>query len=210
MKSLLFPLVFTVCQFAYSQILLKADRLFDGTEMHDDWVLVVEGKVISFVGSSNNAPKLKFKKTYDFGDATLMPGMIEGHSHVLLYPYDQADWNDQVLKESISLRAIRGGQMATANLQAGFTTIRDLGSEGAGYADVGVKQSIEMGIIDGPRMLVAGRAIVATGSYGPKGFRPDFDVPLGAQPADGQNLIRVVREQIGKGADFIKVYADYR
>ena len=136
--------------------------------------------------------------------------MIEGHSHVLLYPYDQADWNDQVLKESISLRTIRGAKMATTNLMAGFTTIRDLGSEGAGYADVGIKKSIDLGIIDGPRMLVAGRAIVATGSYGPKGFRPDFEVPLGAQAADGQNLILVVREQIGKGADFIKVYADYR
>lgn len=100
--------------------------------------------------------------------------------------------------------------MATKNLYAGFTTIRDLGSEGAGYADVGIKRSIELGIIDGPRMLVAGRAIVATGSYGPKGFHPDFEVPLGAEPADAHNLPTVVRDQIGKGADFIKVYADYR
>ena len=193
-----------------SQILLKADRLFDGTEMHSDWVLVVEDGIITFVGPKNKVPKVKFTEIHNFGDATLMPGMIEGHSHVLLYPYDQADWNDQVLKESISLRTIRGAKMATTNLMAGFTTIRDLGSKGAGYADVGIKKSIDLGIIDGPRMLVAGRAIVATGSYGPKGFRPDFEVPLGAQAADGQNLILVVREQIGKGADFIKVYADYR
>lgn len=210
MKSLVLLLALTLCQFANSQILLKADRLFDGTNMHNNWVIVVQGNLISYVGEENKAPSLQFAAVHDFGNSTLMPGMIEGHSHVLLYPYDQADWNDQVLKESISLRAIRGAKMATANLQAGFTTIRDLGSEGAGYADVGIKQSIEMGIVAGPRMLVAGRAIVATGSYGPKGFRPDFDVPLGAQPADGQNLIAVVREQIGKGADFIKVYADYR
>ena len=100
--------------------------------------------------------------------------------------------------------------MANKNLMAGFTTIRDLGSEGAGYADVGIKQSIELGIIDGPRMLVAGRAMVATGSYGPKGFHPDFDVPLGAETADSDNVIKVTRDQIGKGADFIKIYADYR
>jgi imidazolonepropionase-like amidohydrolase len=93
---------------------------------------------------------------------------------------------------------------------AGFTTVRDLGTEGAGYADVGLKQAINDGIIQGPRMLVAGRAIVATGSYGPKGFDSDFSVMIGAEEADGTNLVRVVRDQIGKGADFIKVYADYR
>ncbi|MEQ9405108.1 MAG: amidohydrolase family protein [Cyclobacteriaceae bacterium] len=191
------------------RIRITADWLFDGTAMQNGWGVVLEGNRILEVGPadklSNNADT-----TINFSDATLMPGMIEGHSHVLLYPYNQTVWNDQVLKESRSLRAIRGAQMATKNLKAGFTTIRDLGSEGAGYADVGIKQSIELGIIEGPRMLVAGRAIVATGSYGPKGFHPDFDVPLGAEPADGSNLQTVVRDQIGKGADFVKVYADYR
>ena len=94
---------------------------------------------------------------------------------------------------------------------AGITTMRDLGSEGAGYADVGMKQAVDKGVIPGPRLLVAGKAIVATGSYGPKGFHEGVEVPLGAETADGfDDLISVTREQIGRGADFIKVYADYR
>ncbi|MEO9870546.1 metal-dependent hydrolase family protein [Ekhidna sp.] len=190
------------------KIKITADRLFDGENMKTDWGVIVEGNTILEVGPINQLGKSD--ETINYEGGTIMPGMIEGHSHVLLYPYNQTGWNDQVLKESRSLRAIRGAKMATKNLYAGFTTIRDLGSEGAGYADVAIKQSIEEGIIDGPRMLVAGKAIVATGSYGPKGFHPDFEVPLGAEPADGQNLITVTRDQIGKGADFIKVYADYR
>ncbi|MEP1097645.1 MAG: amidohydrolase family protein [Cyclobacteriaceae bacterium] len=190
------------------KITITADRLFDGINVQTNWGVVVEGNVIIEVNAISKLSKSD--STIHFSGSTLMPGMIEGHSHVLLYPYNRAGWNDQVLKESRSLRAIRGAKMATKNLYAGFTTIRDLGSEGAGYADVGIKQSIELGIIEGPRMLVAGRAIVATGSYGPKGFHPDFEVPLGAEPADGANLQTVVRDQIGKGADFVKVYADYR
>ncbi len=194
---------------AFSQkIKITASRLFDGAEMKSEWGLIIEGNQIMQVGPISKLESAD--TTIHYSEGTLMPGMIEGHSHVLLYPYNETGWNDQVLKESRSLRAIRGGQMATRNLKAGFTTIRDLGSEGAGYADVAIKQSIEMGIIEGPRMLVAGRAIVATGSYGPSGFHPDFEVPLGAEAADGQNLIAVTRDQIGKGADFIKVYADYR
>ena len=187
---------------------ITASLLFDGQELHSNWGVVVEGNRIVEVGPITKLSESD--STISFENGTLMPGMIEGHSHVLLYPYNRTNWNDQVLKESRSLRAIRGAKMATKNLYAGFTTIRDLGSEGAGYADVAIKQSIEQGIIDGPRMLVAGRAIVATGSYGPKGFHPDFDVHLGAEPADGSNLITVTRDQIGKGADFVKVYADYR
>ncbi len=191
------------------KILLKSKWLFNGKEVNQGQIVVITENRIEYVG-----PEAEYShvvdSAIDFGNATLMPGMIEGHSHVLLYPYDQTSWNDQVLKESRSLRAIRGAKMATKNLMAGFTTIRDLGSEGAGYADVGIKRSIELGITDGPRMIVAGPAIVATGSYGPKGFHSDFDVPLGAEEADGDDLIRVVRDQIGKGADVIKVYADYR
>jgi imidazolonepropionase-like amidohydrolase len=208
MRKAIFLLFATILFNSSAQkITITADRLFDGREMKTGWGIVIEGNIIIQVGPSERLPQ---DSVMHFGGSTLMPGMIEGHSHVLLYPYDQRDWNDQVLKESRSLRAIRGAMAANANLKAGFTTIRDLGSEGAGYADVGIKQSIEQGIIEGPRMLVAGRAIVATGSYGPKGFHPDFEVPLGAEPADGADLQRVVRDQIGKGADFIKVYADYR
>jgi imidazolonepropionase-like amidohydrolase len=141
---------------------------------------------------------------------TLLPGLIDAHSHILLHPYNEAPWTDQVLKESLAERVVRATAHARQTLAAGFTTLRDLGTEGAGYADVGIKQSIDKGLIPGPRLLVTTRAIVATGSYAPTGFAPEWAVPQGAEEADASNLVRVVRDQIGKGADWIKVYADYR
>ena len=190
--------------------LLQPSRVFDGQDMHEGWAVLVEGNRITAAGPLASLSVPSEAEEIQLPGHTLMPGMIEGHSHLLLYPYNRADWNDQVLKESNELRAIRGAVHAEKNLMAGFTTVRELGSEGAGYADVALKQAIEQGIIPGPRLIVSGRAIVTTGSYGPKGFKPDFEVPLGAEAADGEALIRVVRDQIGKGADFIKVYADYR
>lgn len=189
---------------------LQPDRVFDGNEMHEGWVVVVKENKIAEAGPANKITKPRGATTLSLTGTTLMPGMIEGHSHLLLYPYNQTSWNDQVLKESDAYRVARGTVHAKNTLMAGFTTVRDLGSEGAGYADVGLKKSIDDGVIPGPRMLVAGRAIVATGSYGPKGFDTDFEVMLGAEPADGNDLIHVTRDQIGKGADIIKVYADYR
>lgn len=189
---------------------LQPDRVFDGTALHEGWVVVVSGNKISDAGPANKITKPRGAIDIPLNGTTLMPGMIEGHSHLLLYPYNQTSWNDQVLKESDAYRVARATVHAKNTVMAGFTTVRDLGSEGAGYSDVGLKKSIEDGVIPGPRMIVAGRAIVATGSYGPKGFDTDFDVMLGAEPADGNDLIRVVRDQIGKGADVIKVYADYR
>ncbi len=146
----------------------------------------------------------------DLPGTTLLPGLVEGHSHVLLHPYDETKWNDQVLHESLGVRTARAVNHLRATLMAGFTTIRDLGTEGAGYADAELKQAVEQGIMPGPRMLVATRAIVATGSYGPKGFALEWRVPQGAEEADDTTLVRVVRDQIGHGADWIKVYADYR
>jgi imidazolonepropionase-like amidohydrolase len=141
---------------------------------------------------------------------TLLPGLIEGHSHLLLHPYNETPWDDQVLKEALAERVCRATNHARDLLLAGFTTARDLGTEGAGQADVGIKQAVEKGVIPGPRLLVTTRAIVATGSYGPKGFDPRFRVPQGAEEADGPDALRrVVRDQIGKGADWIKVYADF-
>jgi imidazolonepropionase-like amidohydrolase len=145
----------------------------------------------------------------DMPGTTLLPGLVEAHSHVMLHPYNETVWNDQVLHESQGLRIARAVNHLRATLMAGFTTIRDLGTEGAGYADVELKEAVEEGIIPGPRMLVTTRAIVATGAYGPKGFARQWRVPQGAEEADGDTLIRVVRDQIGHGADWIKVYADY-
>jgi imidazolonepropionase-like amidohydrolase len=172
------------------------------------WGVVVEDGVIIKVGPQNSLGSSDRVQNLD--GLFLIPGLIENHSHVLLHPYDETGWNDQVLKESFAERAIRGAKHARANLMAGFTTLRDLGSEGAGYVDVGVRDSINKGVIPGPRLLVAGKAIVATGSYGPKGFAPHFKPPLGAEEADGDTLIKVTRDQIGHGIDWVKVYADYR
>lgn len=210
-QSLPTLLLSVLCLISQAQTyFLQPDRVFDGSEMHDNWVVVVTGNKITDVGPVSKITKPRGASTIDLAGTTLLPGMIEAHSHLLLHPYNETSWNDQVMKESDAYRVVRATVHAQKTLLAGFTTVRDLGSEGAGYADVGLKKSIEDGIIPGPRMLVAGRAIVATGSYGPKGFDTDFEVMLGAEPADGNDLIRVVRDQIGKGADIIKVYADYR
>lgn len=209
-KLLLFTLLFLLAFSAQAQVdyLLKPDRVFDGKEMHNNWVVTITGNSISYAGP---AKIVRAKQTLDLKGMTLMPGMIEGHSHILLHPYNETSWNDQVLKESFAERSARAVNHLEASLMAGVTTMRDLGSEGAGYTDVGMKQAVNKGVIPGPRLLVAGKAIVATGSYGPKGFHEGVQVPLGAETADGfDDLIRVTRDQIGHGADFIKVYADYR
>lgn len=195
---------------AQGVVAIESSHVFDGETLHAGWVVVVRGERIEAAGPKVMVTVPSDAEVIDLGRATLIPGLIEGHSHVLLHPYGETSWNDQVLRESRTVRVARATNHVRDSLLAGFTTLRDLGSEGADYADVGVKHAIDQGIIPGPRLLVAGRAIVATGSYGPKGFGPDWDVPLGAEPADGNDLIRVVRDQIGKGADWVKVYADYR
>lgn len=210
-QSYIIMLLSCMCLISQAQTyFIQPDRVFDGKEMHDNWAVVVTGNKITEVGPISKITKPRGATTLDLGGTTLLPGMIEAHSHLLLHPYHETSWNDQVMKESDAYRVARATVHAQKTLMAGFTTVRDLGSEGAGYADLGLKNSIEDGVIPGPRMLVAGRAIVATGSYGPKGFDTDFEVMLGAEPADGNDLIKVVRDQIGKGADIIKVYADYR
>ena len=197
----------TIAQQTY---LITADRLFDGETIHTDWALLVEGNKIIAVGPKQGIKAPKDAIVVNYSNSTVMPGMIEGHSHLLLYPYNITDWDTQVLKETDSYRTARATVHAKNTLLAGFTTARDLGTEGAGYSDVSLKRAINEGIIIGPRLMVAGRAIVSTGSYGPKGYDTDQQIMLGAEPADGNDLIRVVRDQIGKGADFIKIYADYR
>ncbi len=212
-KLITLLLTFTTC-FSIAQnkntVLLQPDRVFDGVEMHEGWVVLVEGNLITSVGAKASVKAPKEAQVISMPGTTLLPGLIEGHSHLLLYPYNITDWDTQVLKESDAYRTVRATVHAKNTLMAGFTTVRDLGTEGAGYSDVALKRAINEGIIPGPRMIVAGRAIVSTGSYGPKGYDTDMTIMLGAEPADGNEVVRVVRDQIGKGADFIKVYADYR
>lgn len=192
---------------------LKPARVFDGTsaQLQSGWVVVIRGEKIEAAGPANTVTVPAGTKVIDLPGLTLMPGLIEAHSHVLLHPYTETVWNDQVAHESLSLRVARATNHLRNTLLAGFTTIRDLGTEGAEYADVGLKQAVQQGIIPGPRMLVVTKAIVATGSYGPKGYASEWRVPQGAEEADGiDSLTRVVRDQIGHGADWIKIYADYR
>ena len=187
-----------------------ADRIFDGEAMHEGWALLIENDKIISIGPKEKITAPANATKIEYPNSTLTPGLIEGHSHLFLYPYNITDWDTQVLKESDAYRTARATVHAKNTLMAGFTTARDLGTEGAGYSDVALQRAINEGIIPGPRMMVAGRAIVSTGSYGPKGYDNDQQIMLGAEPADGNDLIRVVRDQIGKGADFIKIYADYR
>jgi imidazolonepropionase-like amidohydrolase len=184
-------------------------RVFDGTDSHEGWAVLVRGERIVAAGPTATIAVPSGTRRVDLSGATLMPGMIEGHSHLLLHPYNETTWDDQVLREPLALRVARATNHARETLRAGFTTVRDLGTEGAGYADVGLKRAIAQGIIPGPRMIVTTRAIVATGSYGPH-YTGDVELPQGAEEADAGNLARVVRDQIGRGADWIKVYADYR
>jgi len=198
-------------QEAHQRIALRASRLLDveAGVTRNDRVVVVEGNSILAVQSKND-PLPASTSVVDLGDATLLPGLIDAHSHLFLHPYNETSWNDQVLKESLALRTARAIAHARNTLLAGFTTLRDVGTEGAGYADLGVRDAINQGIIPGPRLLVATRAIVITGGYGPAGFDPRWQVPKGAEVADGPEGVRqAVRRQIGHGADWIKVYADY-
>jgi imidazolonepropionase-like amidohydrolase len=191
-------------------IVLKPARVWDGEAMHEGWAVRVKGNRIDAVGPAASMA-VAGADTLDLAGTTLTPGLVEAHSHVLLHPYNETTWNDQVAHEALALRTARAVNHLRATLMAGFTLVRDLGTEGAGYADVGLKQAVEQGIIPGPRMLVATRAIVATGAYGPKGYAPEWDVPQGAEEVDGpDSMAHVVRSQLGHGADWIKFYADYR
>jgi imidazolonepropionase-like amidohydrolase len=193
-------------------VVLKPARVFDGTgaKAQEGLVVVVRGQKIEQVGPEDEVKIPKGARVITLPGATLLPGLIDAHTHLLLHPYDEAKWDDQVLKEPLGLRVCRATNHARNTLLAGFTTVRDLGTEGAGYTDAGIKQAIDEGIVPGPRLLVVTRAIVATGSYAPRGFAPEVRVPQGAEEADGIDaLLRIIRDQIARGADWIKFYADF-
>jgi imidazolonepropionase-like amidohydrolase len=214
MKRILYFTFFFLPFFVSAQndsfYLLKPDHVFDGEAMHTGWIVLVHNNKIEAAGDMNF--KLPTNtRVIELKGATLLPGFIEGHSHLFLHPYNEVSWNDQVLRESRAERMARAVVHADSTLLAGFTTVRDLGTEGAMYDDVGLKNAIEKGIVPGPRMIVATRAIVAKGAYGPKYDNPDLDLPQGAAEVGNINeLENEVRTQISKGADLIKIYADYR
>ncbi len=194
-------------------MLLVPDGVFDGTtdNVAKGWAVLVRGQRIVSVGPVAQMQLPADVERIALPGTTLLPGLSDLHSHVLLHPYDETVWNDQVLHESQALRTARAVNHLRNTLNAGFTVLRDLGTEGAGYADVGLKEAVDQGIVPGPRLFVTTRAIVATGSYGPSGFASEVEVPQGAQEADGvDGVARVVRDQIKHGADWIKIYADYR
>jgi len=196
---------------AAEPLLLRPARVFDGVNPtpYEGWSVLVDGNRIAAAGPGVTAPA--GTKVIDLPGMTVMPGMIEGHSHLFLHPYNEALWDKQVLNEPLALRTARAVVQAERTLRAGFTTERDLGTEGAGFADVGLKQAIDQGIVPGPRLIVATKAIVARGAYGPKGFEPGTPIPQGAQEVSGvEEMVRAVREQIAGGATLIKFYADYR
>jgi imidazolonepropionase-like amidohydrolase len=213
MKYIFFLQFFLLSAGVFSQTdsfyLLKPDRVFDGETMHTNWVVLINKNKIEAAGP------MMFKlpantRIIELKGATLLPGLIEGHSHLFLHPYNETSWNDQVLKESRAERTARAVTHANATLMAGFTTTRDLGTEGAMYDDAGLKRAIEKGIVPGPRMIVATRAIVAKGTYGPYFGNADIDLPQGAaEVGNKEEMEKEVRTQISKGADVIKIYADY-
>ena len=200
---------------AAQPVLLKPARVWTAENAgppHEGWAVLVKDGKIAAVGPSAQIDATG-AEVVDLPGATVIPGLMDLHSHLFLHPYNETLWDDQVLKETPTYRTLRAAVQAKATLEAGFTTLRDLGTEGVGAADVPLRKAINDGLIPGPRLFVATKAIVATGAYGParKNYNPEAELPQGAQEASGvPEVIKAVREQAGAGADWIKVYADYR
>lgn len=195
-----------------TEMVLTPSAVFDGTSatLHKGWIVVTTGNLIAYAGPDDASKIPAGARRIDLAGTTLLPGLIDAHVHFFLHPYNEAAWDDQVLKEPLALRVARATNHARNTLLAGFTTVRDLGTEGAMYADAGLRQAINTGIVPGPRYLIASKAIVATGSYAPTRPNYAYETPLGAEEADGATLQRVIRDQIGHGADWVKLYGDYR
>jgi imidazolonepropionase-like amidohydrolase len=210
MKRILLSLLILATSLGISQEkikVIKCGSLIDvkNEQVKKNVLILIKGNKIEKVGTFEIPPGAEI---IDLSDMTVLPGLIDSHVHLFLH---EGSYDDQLLKESIPYRTIRAVVHAKQTLEAGFTTIRDLETEGAGYADVDLKTAINQGIIPGPRMQVSTRALSTTGGYALMGYSWEIQVPTGAQLVDGVDEVRkAVREQIKYGADWIKIYADSR
>jgi len=200
---------------APSRVLILAGHLIDGTsdKPRDNQAILIEGDSIVAVGPrADLESRAGSADRIDLGSMTVLPGLIDNHTHILLQGDITAqDYDDQLLKESIPYRTIRATMAVRTALLNGFTALRDLETEGAMYADVDVKRAINRGVIPGPRMFVSTRAFAPTGMYPLQGYSWELRMPQGVQITDGaEDLRKAVREQVGNGADWIKFYADRR
>jgi len=217
--SMVFPLAATGQQVpiaARAQItVIRAGTLIDGksSSPRQDQVIVIRGNRIESVSDAASSKMPADAKVIDLSHATVLPGLIDSHTHIFLQGEDpaQGGYDANILKYPLSFRAARATVSARRALEQGFTTLRDVETEGAGYGDVGIKQAIEGGYIPGPRLFVSTRAISTTGGYPLEGYAPELEMPKGVQVIDGPVEARkAAREQLDHGADWIKVYMTHR
>jgi imidazolonepropionase-like amidohydrolase len=217
--SMAFPLVATAQQTASpagaGSTVIRAGTLIDGksNSPRHDQVIVIRGNRIESVSNASSSKMPADAKVIDLSHSTVLPGLIDSHTHIFLQGEDpaQGGYDANILKYPLSFRAARATVSARRALEQGFTTLRDVETEGAGYGDVGIKQAIEGGYIPGPRLFVSTRAISTTGGYPLEGYAPELEMPKGVQVIDGPVEARkAAREQLDHGADWIKVYMTHR
>src|SRR2546428_281351 len=196
-------------------VVIRAGTLIDGKsdQPRHDQVIIIRGDRIESVSDASSTKPPAGATVIDLSKATVLPGLIDSHTHIFLQGEDpaQGGYDDNILKQGIALRAARATVSVRRALEQGFTTLRDVETEGAGYGDVEIKQAIEAGYVPGPRLFVSTRAISTTGGYPLEGYAPELDMPKGAQLIDGPVEARkAAREQLDHGADWIKVYMTHR
>ena len=204
-----------VAQSGAGVTVIRAGTLIDGKsdKPRANQVIVIRGNRIESVSDASSAKIPAGASEMDLSKQTVLPGLIDSHTHIFLQGEDPAKggYDANILTQGLALRAVRAGVAARRALEQGFTTLRDVETEGAGYGDVGIKQAINLGYIPGPRLFVVTRAISTTGGYMLEGYAPELDMPKGAQIVDGPVEARkAAREQLDKGADWIKVYMTHR